>query len=92
MNIKQNVEAILKRDVQSRNSDNRLFKQYYLYYCDGDISANVNDFFDKIPALMTISRARRQIQHEGFYPSDRQIKAKRKELEEQYRREYSNHG
>ena len=92
MSIKQNVEKILARDDQSRNSDNRLFKQYYLYYCDGDIGDNVNDFFDKIPALMTISRARREIQHAGFYPSDKHIKARRKELEEEYRREYSIYG
>jgi hypothetical protein len=90
MNIKQRVEQVLEDYPAARNSDNVLFQSYYIKYFDFDTS--IHRFFNLMPPLMSLSRARRQIQHEGFYPSDRQIKARRKELEEEYRKEYSNHG
>ena len=87
MTLKENVRIILEMYPDSRNSDNVLFQKYYVEFFDG--SDSVIDFFEVMPALMSISRARREIQHDGEFKSNKRVEAERKQLEKEYHEKYS---
>lgn len=72
INLKDKVKEILRKDVQSRNSDIRLTQMIWWTYHnskvvelpDGEKAIRIKDLFD-LPREDHISRARRMIQEEA---------------------------
>ena len=76
--VQTKVENVLDESVKARNSDKELIKRFASMYCT---SFFFWDLVDEMPAFETITRARRKIQAEGRFLSDKIIMKQRAENE-----------
>ena len=70
--IKNKVEAILKENPETRDSDKELFIKFAgeYYNCDEEI---VRDLLEELPNFESLIRARRKIQEKGLYQGTRKL-------------------
>ena len=72
MNITDRVEAILKHDQQSRNSDKRLLV-VYMQKAGMELTPKQIEIFKQMPSMETIRRIRQKLQEEGRYPASEAV-------------------
>lgn len=87
--VKPTVERILRDKPATRNSYHELYKEVMaakgLYLTDQQIEV----FLTKVPSFESVSRCARKIWEEGKYLPDDDVRAKRREVEQEYRQEFS---
>ena len=87
MKTRDRVEAILKHDTASRNSDTRLLI-VFMQKSGMELSDKQIEIFKNMPAAETITRIRRQLQEEGKYEATQQVQEARYEKMKQHQEEY----
>lgn len=93
MTIEQKVEEILRRHLKSRDSDSELFLAYIFYECNMTEKEKkafeiLKEVIRKMPALESLTRARRLLQKENLYLRGENYQ-KRQTREKQLRKFYS---
>jgi len=85
--VKPTVERILREKPATRNSYHVLYKEVMaskgLYLTDEQIEI----FLTRVPSFESVSRCARKIWEEGNYLPDDDVRAKRRETQEEYRHE-----
>lgn len=72
MNTSERVEAILKYDKQSRDSDKRLLI-VFMQKAGMDLTPRQMEIFKEMPSMETIRRIRQKIQEQGKYPASEEV-------------------
>jgi hypothetical protein len=86
--INDKVESILKHDRASRNSDTRLLI-VYMQKSGMELTDKQIEVFKNLPAMETITRARRNLQEQGKYEADEAVQEARYIKMQQHQDEYS---
>lgn len=72
MNITDRVEAILKHDKASRDSDKRLLV-IYMQKAGMELTPKQIEIFNSMPSMETIRRIRQKLQEGGKYPASKEV-------------------
>ena len=96
--IKKLVKSILTEDIKSRCSDKWLYTKCleHLKICGISLSEKEQLIYllrkAHLPKFATVMRTRQQLQAEQPALTEKLTRQKRRELEEEYRREFSSYG
>ena len=72
--VREKVKAILADNLASRDNDRELIKRIAFEYTDNFIQFEAFcNIIDKMPSFKSISRERRLLQREGWFPGEKRL-------------------
>ena len=91
LTVKAKVEAILKEDPESRNSDRRLILKYLERYCCVKLPPEAEQAMLKLPSKSIINwRQRIQNIERKYRPTNRKVRDRRRDMSEAVRITHAN--
>jgi hypothetical protein len=84
VNIAKNVKKVMEYIHDSRISDQELYKYFMAVFYKDHVVCDGSRFYveiaDGLPQQQDVSRARRRLQGDGYYPAPYEMRKKRQEL------------